>query len=278
MAQKLSPGATTCTAAFCDDDEAATPRVEVSGDCPTGCFALAGWFAVSMRLIASRFVRSDGRPPLLTAELLVALSVSLTAGIIAPTAEVAEDCRPVVVVGWAVGPVVVGATRGVDATADVRAAGVDATADARASGAVGAKRGVAVVGVTVVSSPGSRTVFGACVFCASRTAADDVVNGVVAGVTEGVVGVRTDDVSVLGDETKLESLADNGVVVSEASGRTGQRCPVVTSPANCTGGLSAANTEATGARTVRAVPACGLRVTADAGPASNANANVPPAA
>jgi hypothetical protein len=128
-------------------------------------------------------------------------------------------------------------------------------------------------------------VFGACAgraAWASRSAADDAVDGVsdgvVAGVVDGVIGTRADDVSVVGDETKLESVADRGVGVSEGSGRTGQRCPVVTSPANCTGVFSAANTEATGVRTVRAVPACGLRVTADAGPASNANANVPPAA
>jgi hypothetical protein len=93
-----------------------------------------------------------------------------------------------------------------------------------------------------------------------------------------VLNMWTDDVSVSGGEAKLESLADNGVASSEVSGRTGQRCPVVTSPANCTGLLSASNTEATGARTVRAVPACGLRVTAEAGPASNAKAKVPPAA
>jgi hypothetical protein len=264
MAQKLSPGATTCTAAFCDDNEAATPRVEVSGDCLAGWSALAGWFTVSMRLIASRFVRSTGKPLLLTAGLLVALSASPTAGVVAP-----------VVVGWVVDPVVVGTTRVVGATADVRA-----------GGAMSAERGVAVVGVTVVSWLGSRVVFGACADCAgraawaSRSAADDAVDvvGVVAGAVEGVVDMRADDVSVLGDETKLESLADGGVGVSEASGRTGQRCPVVTSPANWTGVFSVANTEATGARTVRAVPACGLRVTADAGPASNANANVPPAA
>jgi hypothetical protein len=52
----------------------------------------------------------------------------------------------------------------------------------------------------------------------------------------------------------------------------------VTSPANCTVVSCVARTEATGARTVRAVPAWGLRVTADAGPASSARAKVPPAA
>lgn len=105
-----------------------------------------------------------------------------------------------------------------------------------------------------------------------------MVDEVVGDRTDEVVGMRTSELSVLSDETKLESLATSGVAVAEASGRTGQRCPVVTSPANWTGVLSAAKTEATGARTVRAVPACGLRVTADAGPASNANAKVPPAA
>ena len=40
-----------------------------------------------------------------------------------------------------------------------------------------------------------------------------------------------------------------------ATGKTGQRCPVVTSPANWTGTLSLARTEATGAKTVRGVPA-----------------------
>jgi hypothetical protein len=74
--------------------------------------------------------------------------VRTTALTAAPTAEITEDCGPAEVVGLADGPVVVAAV----GVADVGTSpGVGAMADVRAGGVVGAERGVAVVGVTVVS-------------------------------------------------------------------------------------------------------------------------------
>ena len=150
-------------------------------------------------------------------------------------------------------------------------------------------RMVAVVAVVSVVGCCELDLDWAVVTCFDVVAGFDVVSGlVVAFGLVGMAGVPRVAVAAVGfgvtggsatrSDDDVGPTAFDVAVISEVSGRTGQRCPVVTSPANCTVVFSVARTEATGVRTVRAVPACGLRVTADAGPASNARARVPPAA
>ena len=189
------------------------------------------------------------------------------------------------------------------------AGGMDGVRTAAVGGAVAEALGVAVVAITVSGFAGSPVVvaFVVVVVVVGRMVAVvsvvgcceldldwavvtcfDVVSGlVVAFGLVGMAGVPRVAVAAVGfgvaGGSATRSDDDVGptafaVVVSEVWGRTGQRCPVVTSPANCTVVFSVARTEATGVRTVRAVPVCGLRATADAGPASNARARVPPAA
>lgn len=193
------------------------------------------------------------------------------------------------------------------------AVGMGGVRTAAVGGVVTEPLGVAVVGIAVSDFAGSPVVVAfvvvvvvvvvgrmvavvAVVGCAELdvdcavVAGFDVVSGpIVAFGFVGMAGVPRMAVVAVGffgvaggsatrSDDDVGPTAFDVAVVSEVSGKTGQRCPVVTSPANCTVVFSVARTEATGVRTVRAVPVCGLRVTADAGPASNARARVPPAA
>jgi hypothetical protein len=201
MAQKLSPGWTTCTAAVSVDDEGATAGVEVLGEPDDGAGGrskLAGCPAVSRRLTDFKFVRATGMALLLSAGLAAA---------------VVEDCCPaaIVVVVVAIG-VVVG-------MAGVRGGG--------AAGEPTEDLEVAVVGVWTRDKFWGVT--------SSFRIGSRFVDGVCGSAEDGARNKGADVVLVIDDETEAALGAEGVVVVgvvgvavgvpdvSEVSGRTGQR-------------------------------------------------------